>query len=119
MKVTKATTREKEDEVATTIHMPTEASNSVEVKRTTESPLRSVFEVAFVQPLSCCRAIQTRRRARAALEATDLQNTTTTHEPEKADSTFIEKLVMAIPPFQLRLGTGDITGIKVQAILSP
>jgi len=53
------------------------------------------------------------------LEVANTQNATTTHEPANADNTFAEKFVMAVTLFQLILGTGDITGMKVLAILKP
>jgi len=53
------------------------------------------------------------------MEAADTSNVTTTGGPGNVDDTFTEKLRMALTPFQLILGTRNITGIKVQAILNP
>jgi len=119
MEETEATARAPQDDSTTSVPTYEIDTNPAETTSNIGYLLQSVFEAASVQPLGCCRAIQTCRRVRTNLEATDLQTATTTHGPEKTDSAFNEKLVMAMPLVQLILGTGDITGMKTHAILNP
>jgi len=90
---------------------PTEMDHTPTIKR--------VFETASILPLSCCHAIQTRRRTRAATQGTPVDKGTVLSGPVHQNSEFTEKFVMIIEPFQLIVGAGDITGMTVPAILSP
>jgi len=81
--------------------------------------LKPVFDAASAQPASCYYAIQTRRKTRAAAQRSAAQTVTPPSVPAHGLDVFTEKFVMIFKPFQLILGTGDITGMTVPAILSP
>jgi len=81
--------------------------------------LKTVFEVAFEQPLSCCHSIQTKKRTRTALETTDVVTDLLASWPVNMGDTIVEKFVVALTPFQVILGTGNITEMTVRSITNP
>jgi len=78
--------------------------------------LKTVLEVTFEQPLSCCYSIQTRNRTRTALATTDVVADLSASGPLDMGDVFVEKFVLALTPFQVILGTGNITEMTVQSI---
>jgi len=83
------------------------------------SSLKTVFEVAFEQPLSCCHSMQTRKITRTAVEPADVVTDTSASAPVDMGYIFVEKFVLALTPFQVILATGNITEMTVQAIANP
>jgi len=107
-------------ETSPRVHMiePVDAKGS-QLADTDHTPsLRSVYEAASVQPLSCCHAIQTRRRTRAATQGNAPDTVTSTSGPVHGTNIFTEKFVMILEPFQLIFRTDEITGMTVLAILN-
>jgi len=98
---------------------PTDTADPELVDKVHTPTLKPVFVAASAQPLSCCYAIQTRRKTRAAAKECAAHTVTSLSVLAHGLDVFTEKFVMILEPFQLILEIGDITGMTVPAILSP
>jgi len=81
--------------------------------------LKPVFDVACEQPPSRCHSMQTRKRNRTAIEPTDQVTDMSASGPVDMGDNFVEKFFMALTPFQVIHGTGNITEMTVHSIVNP